>query len=40
LEQAVQFATCAGALACTRLGVIPALGDRVMVERLYGQIFG
>lgn len=40
LEQAVQFANCAGALACTRLGVIPALGDRAMVDRLYGQTFG
>jgi ribokinase len=40
LEQAVQFANCAGALACTQLGVIPALGDRAKVDRLYGETFG
>jgi len=28
LADAVRFATCAGALACTKLGVIPALPDR------------
>lgn len=37
LVEAVQFANCAGALACTRLGVIPALGHRDAVERVYQQ---
>jgi len=31
---AVRFAACAGALACTRLGVIPALPTRAAVEAL------
>lgn len=34
LITAVRFATCAGALACTRLGVIPALPRRAEVEAL------
>ncbi len=33
LLNAVKFAVCAGAVACTRLGVIPALGNRQAVER-------
>jgi ribokinase len=37
LAQAVAFACCAGALACTRLGVIPALPQRAAVERLYAR---
>lgn len=36
LAEAVKFGNCAGALACTWLGVIPALPDRAAVERLYG----
>jgi ribokinase len=32
LADAVAFAGCAGALVCTRLGVIPALPDRASVE--------
>ena len=35
LLEAVRFATCAGALACTRLGVIPALPTRAEVEALF-----
>ena len=35
LIEAVKYATCAGALACTKLGVIPALGTREMVDELY-----
>ena len=35
LIEAVKYATCAGALACTKLGVIPALGTREMVDKLY-----
>jgi ribokinase len=34
LITAVRFATFAGALACTRLGVIPALPRRAEVEAL------
>jgi ribokinase len=34
LITAVRFATCAGALACTRLGVVPALPRRAEVEAL------
>jgi len=34
LPAAVEFAACAGALACTQLGVIPALATRAEVERL------
>lgn len=35
LAEAVRFANCAGALACTALGVIPGLGRRPQVEALY-----
>ncbi len=35
LIDAVKFANCAGALACTKLGVIPALAKRDRVEQLY-----
>jgi ribokinase len=37
LPDAVQFAACAGALACTRLGVIPALPYRREVETLLAE---
>jgi ribokinase len=40
LVEAVQFANCAGALACTRLGVIPALAQRQAVARLVAQTYG
>jgi ribokinase len=40
LAAAVKFATCAGALACTKLGVIPSLASRPAVEALYRQAFG
>lgn len=39
LLSAVRFAACAGAIACTRLGVIPSFGDRAAVDRLYDQRF-
>jgi ribokinase len=32
LVEAVRYAACAGACACTRLGVIPALPTRQAVE--------
>lgn len=35
LLEAVRFANCAGALACTRLGVIPGLATRAEVDALY-----
>lgn len=37
LIEAVKFANCAGALACTKLGVIPSLATRDMVDNLYKQ---
>jgi ribokinase len=40
LTSAVKYATCAGALACTKLGVIPALASRPAVDALYRQAFG
>lgn len=38
LLAAVRFATCAGALACTKLGVIPALATRAEVEAMMGRM--
>jgi ribokinase len=35
LAEAVKFGNCAGALACTKLGVIPALAHREAVAQLY-----
>lgn len=40
LDDAVRYANCAGALACTRLGVIPALAQRPAVDALYAQTYG
>jgi ribokinase len=39
LVDAVRYANCAGAIACTRLGVIPALGHRAQVDELYAKTF-
>jgi ribokinase len=39
LVDAVRYAICAGAIACTRLGVIPALGHRAQVDELYAKTF-
>lgn len=39
LLEAVRYANCAGAIACTRLGVIPALGHRQAVDDLLAQNF-
>jgi len=36
---AAKFAACSGALACTRLGVIPGLPTRTTVEDLYQKTF-
>ena len=40
LTEAVQFANCAGALACTQLGVIPALARRAVIDELYAAHYG
>jgi ribokinase len=40
LLEAVRFANCCGALACTKLGVIPALAQRSAVDQLYAQYYG
>lgn len=37
LVEAVKYANCAGAIACTKLGVIPALGYRAQVDELYAK---
>ncbi|GAB4438239.1 MAG: ribokinase [Anaerolineae bacterium] len=37
LPEAVRYANCAGAIACTQLGVIPALGHRPQVDALFGR---
>jgi ribokinase len=39
LVEAVKFANCAGALACNKFGVIPALGKRDMVEEFYAKAY-
>jgi ribokinase len=39
LVEAVKYANCAGAIVCTRLGVIPALGQRAQVDKLYAKTF-
>ncbi len=38
LLDAVKFAVCAGAIACAKLGVIPALGTRQKVAALYADM--
>ncbi|MBI5671666.1 MAG: ribokinase [Chloroflexi bacterium] len=40
LRDAVRYATCSGALACTRLGVIPSLATRAAVDELYRKHYG
>jgi len=37
LIEAVEYANCAGAIACTKLGVIPSLGTRATVDQLYAE---
>jgi ribokinase len=39
IVSAAKFAACAGALACTRLGVIPSLAFRSEVEATYQKYF-
>ena len=38
--EAVRYANCAGAIACTQLGVIPSLGTKNQVDQLYREHFG
>lgn len=40
LRAAVSYANCAGAIACTKLGVIPSLGTRTQVDQLYAEYYG
>jgi ribokinase len=40
LTEAVRYANCAGAIACTQLGVIPAMGTRDQVNQFYAQHYG
>jgi len=40
LLEAVRYGCCAGATACTKLGVIPSLGKREQIDQLYAQHFG
>jgi ribokinase len=40
LVEAVRYGVCTGALACTRLGVIPALASREASDDLYRKVFG
>lgn len=35
LPDAVRYAACAGAIACTKLGVIPSLGAKAQVDQFY-----
>ena len=37
LIESVKFAACAGAIACTKLGVIPSFGDRNAVQKLFAE---
>jgi ribokinase len=39
LVDAIRFANCTGALACTRLGVIPALARRESVAQFYAESY-
>lgn len=40
LADAVRYANCAGAIACTKLGVIPSMGTRVQVDEFYKENYG
>ncbi len=39
LSEAAKYASCAGAIACTKLGVIPSLGTRAMVDQSYTKTY-
>ena len=40
LADAVRYANCAGAIACTKLGVIPSLGMQAQVDQFYAEHYG
>ncbi|MCB0210671.1 MAG: ribokinase, partial [Anaerolineae bacterium] len=40
LAEAVRYANCAGAIACTKLGVIPSLGMQAQVDQFYAEQYG
>lgn len=40
LKKACQFANCAGAIECQKMGVIPAMGDRESITKLFNQVYG
>ncbi|MCB0196866.1 MAG: ribokinase [Anaerolineae bacterium] len=40
LAEAVRYANCAGAIACTKLGVIPSLGMQAQVDQFYAENYG
>lgn len=40
LLEAVRLANCAGAIACTKLGVVPSLGTREQVDALFANTYG
>jgi ribokinase len=40
LLYAVRFANCCGALACTKLGVVPAMAHRAEAEQLFAKTYG
>jgi ribokinase len=40
LAQAVRYANCAGAIACTKLGVVPSLGTKAQVDHFYSEKYG
>lgn len=39
LLAAARFASCAGAMACTKLGVIPSLAGRAVIDKLFEENF-
>lgn len=39
LIEAVKYGCCAGAVACTKLGVIPSMGTRAMIDDRYARYF-
>ncbi len=40
IADAARYANCAGAMACTRLGVIPSMGTKEQVDNLFKNQFG
>lgn len=40
LKTACQFANCAGAIECQKMGVIPAMGNRESITSLFDKVYG